>query len=99
VATANGEVTISASRADHLNATSDSGDVAVQLDSSPIPVTATSQVGSVSARVPDVPGVAYRVDARAESNPTVTVHIDTSSVRTITAHSGRGDVGVLSGTG
>lgn len=83
-----GDVTVENSRADRVDASSSSGDVSVRLDSSPTNVRATSDDGDVLVLVPDQAGIAYRVD----DNQGVSVRIDPSAIRQISAHSSSGGV-------
>jgi hypothetical protein len=92
-----GSVTATEVSSARVSADSSAGAVSLTWAASadPTTVSATSSAGSVRVSVPDVAGVAWRVDADSSAgSTTVEVRTDPSSDRTITARSSAGSVSV-----
>jgi hypothetical protein len=90
----NGSVTATGiRRASRAEATSDNGGVRLEFLDPPDDVVATSDNGSVDVVIPDVGGIAYKVDVESD-NGTVSfpIRTDPDGDRTITAGSDNGDV-------
>lgn len=90
-----GAVSATALTSRMVSAESSAGSVSLvwAAGADPNEISARSSAGSVSVRVPDVEGVAYRVDADSSAgSTTVRVRTDEESTRTITARSSAGSV-------
>lgn len=90
-----GRVTATDVTSSIVSAQSSAGSVSLSFASGadPMTVSATSSAGGVRVTVPDVAGVAYRVDAGSSAgSTTVEVRTDPASPRAITARSSAGSV-------
>lgn len=90
-----GSVTAREVTSTRVTAESSAGSVSLSwaAGADPTSIAASSSAGSVTVTVPDVPGVAYNVDAGSSAGSTrVDVRTDPQSDRTITARSSAGSV-------
>lgn len=93
--TDSGDIAVLGSAADRVLATTDSGDIGIDLTTDPTDVRAVTDSGNVDVRVPDTSGVAYLLDLSTGSGTTQeSVRTDPVSTRRITARTDSGTIEV-----